>query len=1017
GTLTARSIGKVRVKGGSISGDIITTAGDIDRIQISGGNLNANVTSAGRINLLNLVGGSAIGGHRIQADHGIGKVMIKGGNLDADLISGGGIDRIRVNGGNITGMVSAALGIRQVKTTGAIANTTIRAGGSIAKLDAANLNNAIISSGWDIGKVKINGSMVASKILAGYDVGDDGQIGGGDDNPLNGGVVHSGTISKLDIRGALNGSVVMAGIDPTDNSEADGVSSISRMTVRGGYLNTGSSEVRADTYIDSKFAAEAAAAGVTVSSAVTYIPDTTGTVPFGPDTAIGKTLVVGELSLTLTSGTGYYRASTGELILVGTGSRSSLMLRNDGAPLTISIESADDSGVGNLRVIGNITLGDMDVDGHVKSLQAYSVAPGSTWNLPGGVRSAKLGALTNVDVSAGYVRDWKMSGAYSSGTFTADGMRQFRVDSTMGADLIISLGGAHKIQVRGNQTGDIESRDTVKTLDVRGALSGDVTVTHGDLTMVKTGGALSGAVDVTRGYTKQVKISSGDFGGSADTSFRTARGIRKFDVRAGNLTGLVSTGGDLRDLKVARGWISGRVWSDGSMRNVRAYGIDEGMVAASGDILKVKIAGDMFGGWILAGFDPGDAGYDPAHGGEAANLVIDAFTWSPWRTGENADQASAGTIKQVDIGGDMGRTYDPFWGMYLYSGSTIAAGIEPGIDGYLGTPDDLVAATGYVFKVKVKGGIFGSGWADESYGVFAANNMPVVFRYSKQPFQFNGNAHVDTLLHPAGPPVVMDVFVSYDLISVQFDHPVNMGTIDEYSFTILGSTDMVFDPLVDTNVSTTVANTISYDASRYMVTFRLDSGTWQSIGVGSYFQVTLDGSVITDIRGLLLDGEMSALFPSGDHIPGGDFVYEFAYGQYDLSADVPAYTWWHGCSPTAAGMLAGYYDGLGYDDLIVGDASTQTDDVNEAIASSGDGVYTGGGGVISSGTVGTGHIPDYALYNDIDDSSEPWPEPDMSEDWIVAYEGVLPHPDDCLADFMGTSQSALGSGMGWTGSL
>ena len=44
---------------------------------------------------------------------------------------------------------------------------------------------------------------------------------------------------------------------------------------------------------------------------------------------------------------------------------------------------------------------------------------------------------------------------------------------------------------------------------------------------------------------------------------------------------------------------------------------------------------------------------------------------------------------------------------------------------------------------------------------------------------------------------------------------------------------------------------------------------------------------------------------------------------------VPAYLWRHGCGPTALGMIAGYYDGLGFDDLIPGSAASQTDAVNQ----------------------------------------------------------------------------------------
>jgi hypothetical protein len=92
---------------------------------------------------------------------------------------------------------------------------------------------------------------------------------------------------------------------------------------------------------------------------------------------------------------------------------------------------------------------------------------------------------------------------------------------------------------------------------------------------------------------------------------------------------------------------------------------------------------------------------------------------------------------------------------------------------------------------------------------------------------------------------------------------------------------------------------------------------------------------------------------------------------------VPAYRWYNGCSPTAAGMLIGYWDSHGYPNLVDGDASTQTDSVKDMISS-------------------TGNYEDYCLPID----NEHQIRPDKSE----TPEGDE-HVDDCVADFMKTSQS------------
>ena len=110
---------------------------------------------------------------------------------------------------------------------------------------------------------------------------------------------------------------------------------------------------------------------------------------------------------------------------------------------------------------------------------------------------------------------------------------------------------------------------------------------------------------------------------------------------------------------------------------------------------------------------------------------------------------------------------------------------------------------------------------------------------------------------------------------------------------------------------------------------------------------------------------------------------------------VPNYLWRHGCGPTAVGHVVGYYDGQGYSDLITGDASTQTNNVNQAMAS---------GGVLGNPyPVGSEkHYEDYSTPEDdpidgIGNDTGP-----LNDDYI----GKRPaHTDDCIGDYQKTSQS------------
>lgn len=114
-------------------------------------------------------------------------------------------------------------------------------------------------------------------------------------------------------------------------------------------------------------------------------------------------------------------------------------------------------------------------------------------------------------------------------------------------------------------------------------------------------------------------------------------------------------------------------------------------------------------------------------------------------------------------------------------------------------------------------------------------------------------------------------------------------------------------------------------------------------------------------------------------------------------AGVPGYSWTHGCGPTALGMVVGYYDGMGFPDLYNGDASTQTAEVDQGIASTGSGTRSSGE---------QRHFEDYALPFD---SAGPDPIPDSSETYPVNC-----HVDDSIADFMQTSWSSEGNLYGWS---
>jgi len=118
--------------------------------------------------------------------------------------------------------------------------------------------------------------------------------------------------------------------------------------------------------------------------------------------------------------------------------------------------------------------------------------------------------------------------------------------------------------------------------------------------------------------------------------------------------------------------------------------------------------------------------------------------------------------------------------------------------------------------------------------------------------------------------------------------------------------------------------------------------------------------------------------------------------QHELS--VPGYLWRHGCAPSSTGMVVGYYDSRCYQDLISGEPFTQTEAVNQAIA--------------SGGSLGNPYNPEQH-YEDYSTPEDPPPGPVVQDDYIT--EGRQPHSDNCIADFMFTSRSNRLTGLNYGG--
>lgn len=118
-------------------------------------------------------------------------------------------------------------------------------------------------------------------------------------------------------------------------------------------------------------------------------------------------------------------------------------------------------------------------------------------------------------------------------------------------------------------------------------------------------------------------------------------------------------------------------------------------------------------------------------------------------------------------------------------------------------------------------------------------------------------------------------------------------------------------------------------------------------------------------------------------------------------ANVPAFDWSYGCSPTSAAMLFGYYDRTGYVAMYSGPENGGYCPMDNTGWGSGEcplsTTHQGWDGLTTRG-----HVDDY--WGNVLPTPDPW----ITGGWAEHAIG------DCTGDFMGTSQSVFGQADGWT---
>ena len=922
GDVTVRSVNKVSVTGGnlgvqheddSVTGNLTVTNGSVKNITIKNGSLIGDIqVNNGGIDLLAITG--SLNG-LVSVSGNVKKATVTGGNLNGALLAGDSIGTVTVRNGDIAGLISGDYGVGTVTTNQAL-TSVIRSGGNITKVSAGSMApDSLISAAHNIGTVAIKGNMIGAAVLAGYDVGVDGEFGTVDDNPVTGGV-HAGSINSVTIGGAFNDSLVSAGVNPVTRDEAPGVSRVVKMKVG----SARDSVVLADTSIGAAFVKSVTTKGLgvtLVSGEVDRLGPIPGTaVAFGP--TVGKKLTshtANGLTFTLTgAGKASYDSDTHTLYLEGTTAKSKLTIR--GANATgLTIFGQDDAALGLLDVSAGVALETIDIDGLIGQLKLAESVSGTMY-MPGGVTRGTVVSLapssTFGDVGTLAVANGAVVGNLQSDTVKTltVGTKKVLSDMTFGMEVL--FGGIGTLTVNGLLSSANIFRGDVRTVTAMGSTAAAVLSLHaGSLNKLNSNsnpklglsGDWSGVVDVQRG-----RLVAATFGGSVTNTaeIHTTEGINKITVKGykasktytfneGNMSGVIATRGDLGSVSV-KGDLNGRIGAAGSGKTLTVGSMTNGLVTFGGDLNTVKIAGTMYNSMILSGFDSGSQGYEPGVSRLNAAQLDSTRTAAGYE-----DRPSTGSIKTVTIGGQM---------MY----SSIGAAVSPGHDGYLGSDDDWAYGVGKIGKVTVRGAITGAPYdSDAMYGIVAASNLPTVTMYRNG--YAGGQGMVVTWLRGmAGNLQVSGVSMRFRSVEILFNHPLNMSAFREGSMHLLisNNSDYVNDDgangmydLLDPALyqpgmplEGLPMPTIEYDEERFGVTISVSSSwEWYTWACNEIFRDTfggdwswlrivveadeydMDGHLtrpgVRDNRDNGFDGEYSGWFPSGDGVVGGDFVYDF----------------------------------------------------------------------------------------------------------------------------------------------
>ena len=652
---------------GNVTGDIVARRGGIDALTITDGDLLGNVDAqGGDLLLLSLTNGNTQAGKTTRAYGSIGSLVVKNGKMAANVEAGVRLDKLDLTGAvgdpdALTGNLSVGTEAKSLKVKGNINGSQLDFYGTLTALGVTgDLNNVRLFTYGDMGDIAVGGTVRNSQIIGGYkDIAAPAPD-----------LVHRANLKSISA-GNWDTSTIALGVDPVngtfgdgDDVPAPGTSTLGKITLKN---KAGATAGRIITDSGVLGAVPPGFTVVRVAPDPDQPPLDVGGIPFDKNTKLP--MPDGTLIKYTGAGRGSYFVTgigTARIVVRDALPADKLDVsrtnpaKPDPAKMSISVRMGDDRGLSSLTFKGTAALGDLEIDGDIGTISAAQVNPSPTWDLPGIIKTVATPGVDGAKMKFGTLGAWKVAGSLTNaGTprredagVTADIIGDLQILGNTKAKPVVlgnlnvpitaTLGGIKNLVITGDVGAErptypvtITAHSGLAAFSARNVY-GDILVEKGDIGKFAAFGnvgcyndddsATVGNVEALTGYIKSISITNGTFGPpNTNTAIRSLTGIGSYSLQGPkgaakrpSSGGVISTNGAIGSITVTNATMSSRVRASDGIKSIVVNELQGALLTSGGDIGKIVVKetdpknpskGDVTRTYIIAGFDPSDAGF------------------------------------------------------------------------------------------------------------------------------------------------------------------------------------------------------------------------------------------------------------------------------------------------------------------------------------------------------------------------------------------------------------------------